>query len=44
MHPDVKEPADRTPLKDIKLLPDDPTGDAAPDRRHQEAYTAIFGN
>jgi iron(III) transport system substrate-binding protein len=24
MHPDVTEPADRTPLKDIKLLPDDP--------------------
>ncbi len=37
VHPDVKEPADRTPLKDIKLLPDDPAAYAAADRRHQEA-------
>src|SRR3982751_2445436 len=26
LHPEAKEPANRTPLKDIKLLPDDPAG------------------
>ena len=44
VHPDVREPANRTPLSKIKLLPDDPAGmlpQIAEIKRH---YTALFGN
>jgi len=44
MHPDVKEPANRTPLKDIKLLPDDPQGMMPLVAEIKKKYTAIFGN
>lgn len=44
VHPDVKEPADRTPLKDIKLLPDDPAGMLPQVAEIKQRYTAIFGN
>ncbi|HSV20263.1 MAG TPA: extracellular solute-binding protein [Casimicrobiaceae bacterium] len=44
VHPDVKDPPGRTPLSQIKLLPDDPAGmlpQVAEIKRH---YTALFGN
>lgn len=44
LHPDVKDPPGRTPLTEIKLLPDDPVAmlpQVAEIKRH---YTAIFGN
>ena len=44
MHPDVTEPADRTPLKDIKLLPDDPSALLPQIADVKKRYTAIFGN
>ena len=44
VHPDVKEPADRTPLKDIKLLPDDPAGMLPQVAEIKKRYTALFGN
>jgi iron(III) transport system substrate-binding protein len=44
VHPDVKEPANRTPLKDIKLLPDDPAGMLPQIAEIKKKYTAIFGN
>jgi iron(III) transport system substrate-binding protein len=44
LHPDVKEPADRTPLKDIKLLPDDPVAMLPQIAEIKKKYTAIFGN
>jgi iron(III) transport system substrate-binding protein len=44
VHPDVKEPADRTPLKDIKLLPDDPVAMLPQVAEIKKRYTAIFGN
>jgi iron(III) transport system substrate-binding protein len=44
VHPDVKEPADRTPLKDIKLLPDDPQGMLPQVVEIKKRYTALFGN
>jgi len=40
----VTEPADRTPLKDIKLLPDDPTALLPQIADIKKRYTAIFGN
>ena len=43
-HPEVKEPADRTPLAQIKLLPDDPEGMMPPVADIKKKYTAIFGN
>ena len=43
-HPDVKEPADRTPLAQIKLLPDDPAGMMPQVADIKKKYTAIFGN
>jgi iron(III) transport system substrate-binding protein len=44
LHPDVKEPAGRTPLKDIKLLPDDPQGMLPQINEIKKKYTAIFGS
>ena len=44
MHPDVKEPADRTPLAKIKLLPDDPAGMMPQVAEIKKKYTSIFGN
>ena len=43
-HPEVKEPADRTPLAQIKLLPDDPAGMMPQVADIKKKYTAIFGN
>ena len=43
-HPGVKEPADRTPLSKIKLLPDDPAGMMPQVADIKKRYTAIFGN
>ena len=44
VHPDVKEPAYRTPLKDIKLLADDAQGMLPQINEIKKKYTAIFGN
>ncbi len=44
VHPDVKEPADRTPLSQIKLLPDDPVGMLPQVNDIKKRYTALFGN
>ena len=44
MHPDVKEPADRTPLSKIKLLPDDPQGMLPQVNEIKKKYTSLFGN
>ena len=44
LHPDVKEPAGRTPLSQIKLLPDDPAGMLPQVAEIKKKYTAIFGN
>ena len=44
VHPDVKEPANRTPLKDIKVLPDDAQGMLPQINEIKKKYTAIFGN
>ena len=44
VHPDVKEPADRTPLSKIKMLPDDPAGMLAQIAEIKKRYTALFGN
>ena len=44
VHPDVKEPAGRTPLKDIKLLPDDAQGMLPQINDIKKRYTAIFGS
>jgi len=44
LHPDVKEPADRTPLAKIKLLPDDPQGMLPQVNEIKKKYTALFGN
>jgi iron(III) transport system substrate-binding protein len=43
VHPDVKEPANRTPLKDIKLLPDDPAAMLPHVAEIKKRYTEIFG-
>jgi iron(III) transport system substrate-binding protein len=42
-HPEVKEPADRTPLAKIKLLPDDPAAMMPQVADLKKKYTAIFG-
>ncbi len=42
--PDGKEPPGRTPLKDIKLLPDDPKAMLPQVAEIKKKYTAIFGN
>ena len=44
MHPEVKEPADRTPLSKIKLLPDDAHGMLAQINEIKKRYTSLFGN
>ncbi len=44
VHPDVTEPASRTPLKDIKLLPDDPMAMLPQIAEIKKKYTALFGN
>jgi len=44
LHPDVKEPPDRTPLSKIKLLPDDPQGVLPQVNEIKKKYTALFGN
>jgi iron(III) transport system substrate-binding protein len=44
MHPGVKEPASRTPLAKIKLLPDDPAGMLPQIADIKKKYTALFGN
>ncbi len=44
VHPDVKDPPGRTPLADIKLLPDDPVGMLPQVAEIKRRYTAIFGN
>ena len=44
VHADVKEPADRTPLSKIKLLPDDPAGMLPQVADIKKKYTSIFGN
>jgi iron(III) transport system substrate-binding protein len=44
VHPDVKEPANRTSLKDIKLLPDDPAAMLQQVTEIKKRYTSIFGS
>ena len=44
VHPDVKEPTGRTPLKDVKLLPDDPQAMLLQINEIKKRYTAIFGS
>jgi iron(III) transport system substrate-binding protein len=44
VHPDVREPADRTPLTKIKLLPDDPQGMLPQVNEIKKKYTTLFGN
>ena len=44
MHPEVKEPANRTPLAQIKLLPDDPAGMLPQIAEIKKRYTGLFGN
>ena len=43
-HPDVKEPTGRTPLAQIKLLPDDPVAMLPQIADIKKRYTALFGN
>jgi hypothetical protein len=40
----VKEPANRTPLAQIKTLPDDPAGMLPQIAEIKKKYTAMFGN
>jgi len=44
LHPDVKEPPERTPLSKIKLLPDDPQGVLPQVNEIKKKYTTLFGN
>ena len=44
MHPDVKDPPGRTPLAEIKLLPDDPAGMLPQIADIKKRYTELFGN
>jgi iron(III) transport system substrate-binding protein len=44
VHPDAKEPAGRTPLAQIRMLPDDPAGMLPLVAEIKKRYTAIFGN
>jgi iron(III) transport system substrate-binding protein len=44
MHPEVKEPAGRTPLAQIKLLPDDAQGMLPQVNDIKKKYTSLFGN
>jgi iron(III) transport system substrate-binding protein len=44
VHPDVREPPWRTPLAQIKILPDDPAGMLPHVAEIKQRYTAIFGH
>ena len=44
VHPDVKEPANRTPISQIKMLPDDPAGMLPQIAEIKKRYTTLFGN
>ena len=44
VHPEVKEPAGRMPLTDIKLLPDDAPGMLPHIADIKKKYTQLFGN
>ncbi len=44
VHPDVKEPVGRTPLAQIKVLPDDPVAMLPKVEEIKKRYTALFGN
>ena len=44
LHPDVKDPPGRTPLTEIKLLPDDPVAMLPQIADIKKRYTALFGN
>ncbi len=44
VHPDVKEPAGRTPLSQIKMLPDNPEEMLPQIADIKKRYTALFGN
>ncbi len=44
VHPDVKEPTGRTPLSQIKILPDDPVAMLPQIAEIKKRYTALFGN
>ena len=44
LHPDTKEPAGRTPLSQIKMLPDDPVGMLPKVEEIKKKYTTLFGN
>jgi iron(III) transport system substrate-binding protein len=44
MHPDVKEPAGRTPLAQIKILADDAQGMLPQVNDIKKKYTTLFGN
>jgi iron(III) transport system substrate-binding protein len=44
VHPDVKDPPGRTPLSQIKLLPDDPVAMLPLVAEIKKHYTALFGN
>jgi iron(III) transport system substrate-binding protein len=44
LHPDVTSPPGRTPLAEIKVLPDDPEGMLPLIAEIKKRYTAIFGN
>src|SRR5438105_217700 len=44
VHPDVKDPQGRTPLSEIKLLPDDPVAMLPLVADIKKRYTALFGN
>jgi iron(III) transport system substrate-binding protein len=44
VHPDVKEPAGRTPLSQIKVLPDDAAAMLPQIAEIKRRYTALFGN
>jgi iron(III) transport system substrate-binding protein len=43
VHPGVKEPANRTPLKDIKIIADDPAGLLPHVEEIKKKYAALFG-
>src|SRR5258706_5767567 len=44
LHPDVKDPPGRTPLAQIKILPDDPVAMLPLVAEIKKRYTALFGN
>jgi iron(III) transport system substrate-binding protein len=44
VHPDVKEPPGRTPLAQVKTLPDDPAAMLPLVAEIKRRYTALFGN